>query len=276
MNSQFINIILSIVFILLVALASCIFIYVIYKRKINSILKGKSPRRSGTSLEFRFFIVTITTLIILISSVIVIHAVDNHQYRSFYVPLRNDIRNMNFDNLYDNIKLRSESNNTIYISLDTEMVIITDKDGIIKDISLVVVISRDSKLIFYTSTYEVEKERIRFDSFRQIVTEEGFSNKADLKDYITLMDYINISAINEYFEVSVSDMEKDFTFNFFFDFLNNSVKINERGINPDGSIYDIEQSYQGILLNFYIGILTYLDSGIGNKPIGGFVIIPSQ
>lgn len=276
MNSQFLNIILSIVFILLIALALCILIYIMYKRKINRILKGKSPKRSGMPLEFRFFIVTITTLIALISSVIIIHAIDNHQYRSFYIPLRSDIREMNFDNLYDNIKLNSESNDTIYVSLDTEMVIITDKDGMIKDISLVVVISRDSKLIFYSSTYEAEKERIRFDSYRQIITQEGFTNKADFINYITLINYIDISTINSYFEASVADGEKDLSFNLFFDFISNNLNINEKGIDADGNIYDIEQSYQGILLNFYIGVLTYLDSGTGNKPIAGYVIIPSQ
>jgi len=91
-----------------------------------------------------------------------------------------------------------------------------------------------------------------------------------------LINYIDISTINSYFEASVADGEKDLSFNLFFDFISNNVNINEKGIDADGNIYDIEQSYQGILLNFYIGVLTYLDSGTGNKPIAGYVIIPSQ
>lgn len=258
--------------VILVFFALTSLLYLIYKKIKNKRLKVVRLKGSGFSYEVKLVMASLGMLIVFASIIFITVSIDNYKYKSFYVPIELNVNEVDLNKLNDNIKLNSKTKDSVYLIYDSEMIIITDKDGKIKDFLITIALRKHGKIMLFQSEFDAKKERIKFVNCRQVIEEDVFINKASFSEYLTLINHININKINMYF--SNDGIDNDLSFNFIFDYLSNGVDISGKSIDPIGNIYLLEKNYQGIFISFYVFKRTYYEDYIHDKSIEKYLIIP--
>lgn len=168
-----------------------IVVYMTYTRRINMILKGKVKKKIQSSVEFRLLIVSLLGILSIFSYVIINYALEQSKFQAFEVRVVENIGNLDFDDFYKELHLKSKADGDILIGRDKTLHMKFDQNGNIQELTLIVLIPRDGVLVEYVGIYK--DGTMHFKTIPSIVNPSIFYYK--LNEYTTRLSHFDFSII---------------------------------------------------------------------------------
>ncbi|MDP2425258.1 MAG: hypothetical protein Q8M70_02700 [bacterium] len=176
-------------------------IYILYTRRINQVLKGVKKKRIGKTLEFRLLILSILCVFTIFGYVIVQYSIEQSKYSNFEVEISSSISELDFNYFYDELYQSSNADADILVGRDRVIHIIINNQGLIQELSLIVLIPRDGKLVEYAGVFDGNK--VVFRTIPSIVNPSVFHFK--LKEHTQRLARVDFSSVFSLYMDAESD-----------------------------------------------------------------------
>lgn len=265
-------IIFILVVILLAILVYC-FIYVQYTKKINKVLQRKQRPGNYGSLDKKFFIVLISSIVVLIGVFLTIYFINNKKF-SYNIPFYEKIEEFNIKEYEDNLKKIMKPKDD-YVAIIDDFYIFTDKEGNIIDIKISLIVKKGKKYYSLKGTFDDDRNEINYKSGNITFSSEIINDYTKLTDYSRVFSRINFSDIWNF-----SEIEAENKFDLRFDFtLKNTIfypllKTERNLINTDGTIGNYDRKISGFLGIFEITTIEKLEGFKRLIRIDHYLLIP--
>ncbi len=243
----------------------------------NNVLNNKDKPIKYRSRNYTLLLTFIIGALILVAilSLLVFDANPNYKY---VVPFYSDINEVNFNEYETNLRKIVKPTDG-YIVLNGPIKIVTDKDGIIKEVSMDFIINKKGKYFSFYSVFDEENKKIKINQGLTVYSNNLIQERtyASLNDYAQAFSQISFNNLWDFVEIdeySLLDLGFNFRVRNTYDPANfDDVKV----IDSNGNIVLFPSYMEGIIGSLAVEqIRNYLNGSSSSVIIDSLILMPKE